>query len=465
MKRRRGRTGIPKFGHIRISRVRLHRLKVSPENEEIYAPVRSDDAEVIALAESIAQFGIQEPLIVTSDRYILSGHRRRCAASLAGLSSVPCRILKVARQGNPDFVRLLRECNRQRTKTLDEQIREEVISIDPNDAHQRLLSYRERASRIRVDTIHLREEKRRAKISPAKRPFLEAVQKIVDELRPYWPLSDRQIHYQLLNDPPLIHAQKPNSRYRNDAKSYKALSELLTRARHTHLIPYEVIADTTRPVTVWSVAKGPPEYLRDEVSGFLRDYARDLLQSQPNHIEIVGEKLTIASIIEPIASRFCIPITIGRGYCSTGPKSEIARRYKQSGKERLILLILSDFDPDGDEIAHSLTRSLRDDFKIATVDGVKVALTVEQITELGLPPTMMEAKRTSASYRRFLERYGNDEVYELEAVPPAALQRLLEERIRGVLDINAYNDEVEKEKADAAQLDVLRRRALNALGE
>jgi len=35
------------------------------------------------------------------------------------------------------------------------------------------------------------------------------------------------------------------------------------------------------------------------------------------------------------------------------------------------VLIVSDFDPDGEEIAQSFARSLRDDFSISTIKPVK----------------------------------------------------------------------------------------------
>jgi hypothetical protein len=37
----------------------------------------------------------------------------------------------------------------------------------------------------------------------------------------YWPLTVRQVHYLLLNDPPLRHDKKPGSVYVNDKASYK----------------------------------------------------------------------------------------------------------------------------------------------------------------------------------------------------------------------------------------------------
>ena len=101
------------------------------------------------------------------------------------------------------------------------------------------------------------------------------------------------------------------------------------------------------------------------------------MQSQPNHIEIVGEKNTVGGIIKPVAAKYCIPMTTGRGYCSLRPRYDMQQRFLKSGKEKLIVLFLTDFDPDGEEIAHSFVRSMRDDFDVP-VEGVKVALTAHR---------------------------------------------------------------------------------------
>jgi hypothetical protein len=268
-------------------------------------------------------------------------------------------------------------------------------------------------------------------------------------------LSDRRIHYNLLNAPPLIHASKPGSTYRNDKDSYKALTELLTRARLVGEIPMTAIVDPTRPVTVWKVHADTQGYLRAELDTFARTYWRDLLQSQPNHIEIVGEKNTIESIIRPVAMRYCIPTTIGRGFSSLRPRFDIAERYRKSGKGRLVLLFLSDFDPEGEEIAHSFARSLRDDFHVGGIEPIKVTLTADQVKEFDLPPGG-KAKKTSVNYPRFSRRYG-DQVWELEALAPETIQKVLQETIDSIIDVEVFNHEVDEEKADAAKLEGVRR--------
>ncbi|MBU4272110.1 MAG: ParB N-terminal domain-containing protein [Planctomycetes bacterium] len=449
-----------------IRRVPIDKIQPSPENAELYRPVDPDDPEIVALAESIAAYGVQEPLVLTSDHYILSGHRRHTAAMLAGLTTVPCRFSPIHRTNgdnavNPRFMVALREANRQRIKTFDEKLREEVVSADPEVAYESLIEHRKNQSRLNLDSFTLRGEKKRASITKAKWPFLEAIQKIIEERRDFWPLSDRQIHYGLLNDPPLIHASKPGSTYRSDAKSYKALTELLTRARVAGIIPMHIIQDATRPVTVWNVHRDVQGYIRKEVEQFCQTYWRDLMQSQPDHIEIVGEKNTIEPIIRPIAAQYTIPMTTGRGYCSLRPRFDISERFRKSGKDRLVLLMLSDFDPDGEEIAHSFARSLRDDFGIVNIEPIKVALTADQVQEFDLPPAM-KAKRTSTNYQRFADKHG-DEVWELEALPPDTLQEILRDSIDSVIDVAAFNNEIDQEKADAVQLEGVRRVVLDTL--
>lgn len=56
------------------------------------------------------------------------------------------------------------------------------------------------------------------------------MQHILAQRVEFWPLSDRSIHYALLNDPPLRHGGKPDAVYASDRASYHDLTNLLSRA-------------------------------------------------------------------------------------------------------------------------------------------------------------------------------------------------------------------------------------------
>ncbi|MBC8352202.1 MAG: ParB N-terminal domain-containing protein [Planctomycetes bacterium] len=452
-----------KPGHVPVLEKKLSEIRPAPENDDIYGVIDPDDPEIIALAESITEHGLREPIVVSEDGYILSGHRRYAAATRLGLNNVPCRVESIRRTDDIDrFVLLLREYNRQRDKSLSVKLREELVNANPTESHRALSQYRDDLSIVDTAAFVIDGYKHRCQISGAKLPMLEAVLKVINDRRQFWPLSDRGIHYGLLNDPPLKHASKPNSRYNNTTKSYKSLVDLLTRARLTGQIPWNAIADVTRPVTTWKVYPDPRRFIRQEIDTFLKGYYRDLMQSQPHHIEIICEKNTVEPILRPIAGEFTLPLTSGRGYCSLPPRYEIAQRYRRSGKNKLILLIASDFDPDGDQIAHSFARSMRDDFGIDNIHPIKAALTAEQVAEHELPP-MMTAKTTSVNYDRFVEQHGDDTVFELEALDPSDLQTILTEAIESVIDIDLYNAEVEAEANDAAFLDGVRNTVHEAL--
>jgi hypothetical protein len=448
--------------------IRLADIYQSPENAELYRPVTPDDEKTLEMAESIKANGILEPLVITMDNYIVSGHRRHVAARIAGLEKVPCRRIDGLHHDGPradkdEFLKMLAEHNRQRVKSRNELLREVIVSIDPKKAHKALTAYRRKKSKTKVASIEIREGQRRKEISSAKNEFLRAVQKVIRELEEFWPLSLRQIHYQLLNDPPLVHSNKPGSRYHNGKPSYRALIDLATRARHEGWIDYDVIDDRERPVTTWDVQLNLSSYYSRQMEDVLNGYWRDLMQSQANHVEIVAEKNTLQNVLLPVAKQFCIPITFGRGQCSTRPIYDISERFKKSGKEKLIILAVSDLDPDGDEIAHSLGLRLRDDFKVGEVKIIKTALTMEQVIRLKLPTKHERAKTGSTNHDRYVNTYHTDFVWELEALNAKVLQKLLTDAIDGVIDRKAYNAEVSEEKKDAAHNAAVRETVLRTL--
>ena len=154
-------------------------------------------------------------------------------------------------------------------------------------------------------------------------------------------------------------------------------------------------------------------------------------------------------------------MTSGRGYCSLEPRYQIAQRFGKSGKNKLVLLLLSDHDPDGEEISASFARSLRDDFDIPDIVPVRVALTPDQIERYALPP-IMQAKATSSRYEKFVNQHGDD-VFELEALPPETLQQIVREAIEGVMDRAAFEAEIAAEREDAGFLEGVRRTVCETL--
>ena len=437
---------------IALGQFPLSRIRVAEENAELYggfSPVNDDDDKLI---EDIRANGILTPLTVSADDYLLSGHRRRDAAAALGMNAVPVHVASTVVFGNLDHaerIRVLRSFNHTRDKTFDEKVAEVLVDTSREDAYRDVVSYR--ASRAEVSgeiNVFVGEMKGRAEITT--RAFLEAVRKIVEDCRDEWPISNRAIHYLLLNDPPLTHDAKRNSHYRNDKAHAHKLSSLLTRARIAGLIPMEAICDEERDCTVWNVRADAAAFIAEQQQGFLRGYARDLMQSQPHHIEVVVEKRTKYAAAKNIAMNYTIPVTAGKGFASIPPRYQMAKRYRESGRDKLILIFLTDFDPDGEQIASSFARSMRDDFGITNIHPIKAALTAEQVRTLNLPSSL-EAKESSPNFNKFVARHGA-RVVELDAMPSPVLARALKEAIESVLDVEAFNSEVATEKVECAEI-------------
>jgi hypothetical protein len=85
-----------------------------PINRRIYG--KPDPADLV---ESVRVHGILEPIVISSERRVLSGHRRLAAARALGLQIVPVRVLEV-----PDEVQAIVHFNRQRRKTCQQIARE-----------------------------------------------------------------------------------------------------------------------------------------------------------------------------------------------------------------------------------------------------------------------------------------------------------------------------------------------------
>ncbi|KKM76552.1 hypothetical protein LCGC14_1379010 [marine sediment metagenome] len=424
----------------------------SEVNEKVYRPVDPNDPGIKKLAKDIEKNGILEPLVISSDNRVLSGNRRQAGAIIAGLSVVPVRRENIS-SDDPEFLKMLVSYNSQRVKSRPELLREVVIQTDSDEAYEALLEYRKQEASIAVDTMNVKNRSDRRGISDRKSDMVRAVIDVVYDNEDYWPLSDRGIHYGLLNAPPLRNTKRRGSRYKNDLKSYKDACDLLVRMRLNGEIPMNCIEDSTRPTVEWNVHANPQDFARGEIDGLLKGFRRDLQQSQAVHLEIIAEKLTVQNIIRPICGKYNIPYTIGRGYCSLPARYKIVERFRRSGKDKLVLIILGDLDCEGVDIGECLLQSVRQDFGVYNAEAVRAALNPEHVKKL--KHNAQDAKSGSSRYANFVKRYGK-KAFELEAVSPKRLQEILSETIDSLLDTAAFNAELEAEKEDAAFLAGLR---------
>ncbi len=483
---RRGDGHAEVFGHVRKSdaesllegarfvEVDRQWLRPSPQNMDFYGPVLPRSAETLALAASIARAGVLAPLLADSEGWIISGHRRWGAAGLAGVERLPVIVVDWCGRDHPErFTRALLESNCYRHKTAVEKLRELAVSgaADADAAYRRLRESREAEFRLRalpqelaIDHVDAGETRTRRPIAATEGEFLAAVFDVLKDLQEHLPISLRQLHYRLLNRKPLRNSRR-RTRYANDQKSYKHLSDLLTRARFAGTVPMAALDDNTRASIQWRSDRTVDGYIsRRLLQEFGSDYRRDLLQTQPAHVELVGEKDSVRATLERMAYHYRLPLTINRGYASIPPRAAMVARYRASGKARMTVLVAADFDAEGQDIPRDLAAGFRDDFDLAHVQVLKVALTAGQVERFNLPPnTDADAKRGSRK-AGFVARHGRA-VYELEALSPEQLQGLVVDAIEATIDMERFRVEVEAERAEALELEKVRHKIRTAILE
>jgi len=103
-------------------KIPINLLKTCPINSEIYR-----DSDVGDLVNSIGEVGLLQPIVVTPDNTIISGHRRYKAIQSLGWTEVEVEVKEVDDDSIPLYVVLF---NQSRNKVASELIREIMVLMD-----------------------------------------------------------------------------------------------------------------------------------------------------------------------------------------------------------------------------------------------------------------------------------------------------------------------------------------------
>jgi hypothetical protein len=443
-----------------IEKVRMDSIRPSEQNKEIYNGHHED--RISKLANDIKRNGLLEPLIVSTDNVIISGHTRYKALKQLKRTFVKIRRANIS-SDHPAFSKLLVAANNQRVKTDDERGRELKVEVDP-EAYFRNKSFLNRFGDTDLKQVEGSLKKSRT-LSDNYADIVKAVKKIMEENKVYLPITLRAIHYQLLNDPPILSKRK-GKRYTNTRADYQRLSEIVTKMRVNKIIPFEWITDGTRKYNRNRGWDDVYSYQKYQLRYFLQTYQRDLVQTQPAYIAIICEKETISNTVDGVATEYGVPVLYTKGISSVDARFRLVKDWERNGeKERIILLILSDLDPAGFRIQDSFVGSLKSDFPnmAAKIEAYRVGVTLEQVKKYNLFSDM-NAKKSDSNYKDFVKRTGLTKAYELDALKPTDLSRELDEAVMAVIDTEKYNEEVKRYYKEIDIITATRQKVVDFIG-
>ena len=438
----------------RIINLALWMIHETPENWTIYRKQDESDPTWIELCASIEANGITDPITLSLDRFIISGHRRYLAAKRCGLKSVPCimdREVTIDDLPPGDRIALLAERNKGiRIKTDSELYLEAAAAVEPDqairDAEARKAQVFNKVKKSGMDEVETVGDIRRTDPSGERAAMLKAVLEIIEAKRAagYLPTSGRHIHYNLLNKGVRTSTRKNGYVYGTKPGSSSLLSKLLTDGRSAGLIDHDAVDDTTRPTTAWAWSGTIGQYVHSELDLLFKNYFPDPHQDQVMHLELLAEKNTVFPLLKKhVAYPFRLPITSLRGYGSFPAARDVAKRFKASGKAKLVVIYISDLDPEGLDMPASWKKYLERDFRVKA-HVFRAAVTPEQVQRFTLPPDT-EVKLRSTRAKRFIAEHG-DQCWELDGMPEQVLIDEVSAAVKSVLDLDKFNAAMKREQ-------------------
>lgn len=439
-------------------------LRETPENFHVYRRPTDNDPAWLELRASIAVNGVQAPIEISTDRYVISGHRRRLAAQLEG-KQVPCIVTPVnmAALTEAERIKLLVSRNQGiRVKSDAEAYLEAAAAVDPEEAVRE--ARRRRAEvfdkpKTCLTEVQIRGGISRTDPSGERAEFLRVVLAILAAKRAanFLPTSARHIHYALLSKGVRTSTRRNSQVYGvvaaglSDSAKAKArksqgalLSKLLTDARSAGLIDASDLDDATRPTSEWMHNGCMGQYVDRELTGLFKNYFSPIHQEQPMHLELLVEKNTVFPLLRKhVAAKYRLPITSLRGYGSFPAARDVAARYAKSGKEKLVVIYVSDLDPEGLDMPASWKKYLKHDFGVEA-SVYRAAVTSDQVERHDLPPDT-DVKLSSTRAKRYIAEYG-EKCWELDGMPEALLINEVSRAVESILDMDALTGAMERER-------------------
>jgi hypothetical protein len=250
-------------------------------------------------------------------------------------------------------------------------------------------------------------------------------------------LSVRQLYYQLVARDVI-----PNTE-----ASYKRIAGLINDGRLAGLIDWDIIEDRNRDIEMRTRWKSGAQIVRAAADSF----HMDMWQNQYHRAFVIVEKAALAGVLETVCQQYDVPMLAARGYPSVSIVRELALGHFKpallKGQE-ITVLHLGDHDPSGLDMTRDLTDRLGLFLPGLEVQIKRIALNMPQI-ELYRPPPN-PAKVTDSRFASYTKEYG-PESWELDALRPDYLRKLLEGEIKGIVDAGSWRvREAEVESIRAA---------------
>jgi hypothetical protein len=266
---------------------------------------------------------------------------------------------------------------------------------------------------------------------PETERLIDVMNGIIDEyVSQGYRLTVRQLYYQLV----------ARDYVENTERSYKRITSIVNDAKLAGVMDWEAIEDRTREFIRRARWNSASEIIHTAANGF----HMDMWEDQKYRVFVIVEKEALAGVLERSCRDFDAPLLAARGY----PSGTVLREFTESDilpcmeNQTPVILHLGDHDPSGIDMSRDLTDRFGM-FVSGEYDGVssqefiRIALNMDQIQTQKPPPN--PAKATDARFESYRKQYGT-ESWELDALKPEYLDRLVRKHIKKFIDNGTWNE-------------------------
>lgn len=278
---------------------------------------------------------------------------------------------------------------------------------------------------------------RNQKITPARTMQIERANAILEEYAEQgYRLTLRQLYYQLV-----ARDMVPNA-----VREYTKLSETCVIGRMNGLIDWDAMEDRLRKPYLTYAVNSIEEAIEDTIS----QYKRNRQEGQPCNIEIWTEKDAVSNILKRVSIYYHTRLMVNRGYTSCSAMYEAYNRVEDAlNDDGSVILYVGDHDPSGMDMLRDINERLEEFGAGGRFKVVPVALTMKQIEKYEPPPNPAKISDPRAGW--YIREFG-DMSWELDALPPEVLEKIVKRAVLAHLDSDVFDGMLIQESTDKQKL-------------
>lgn len=261
--------------------------------------------------------------------------------------------------------------------------------------------------------------------------IIDAANKIIDEYSAQgYSLTLRQLYYQFVSRDLIANKQT----------EYKRMGQVINNARLAGLIDWDSIVDRTRSLKSLAHWNHP----REIIDSCAAQFRLDKWEGQKYRVEVWIEKDALVGVIDRVCNRYDVPFFSCRGYTSQSEMWGASQRHLQheDNDQQVKVIHLGDHDPSGMD----MTRDINDRLDIFRTSSTinRIALNINQVKKYNPPPN--PTKLTDSRSRPYIRKYGKSS-WELDALEPKVISKLIEKHILKYLDVKQF-DKIKSREQD-----------------